>query len=278
MKILLFGRTGWIGYKLYALLKDHEVVVAKSRLDSFCELQKELENNKDVTHILMAAGLTGKPNVDWCEDHKDEVISVNVIGTSIVAKFCYNNDIHFTYLGSGCIYEYDKEHTYNSKGFTEEDKPNFDGSFYSFTKAMIQDIIKEYNGLILRLRMPITPDLYPKNFITKITKYKKVINIPNSMSILNDLLPLVPKMMTKELVGVYNFTNPGVISHNQILDLYKKYIDKSLTYENFTIEEQDKILKAKRSNNCLDVSKLLNEFSVPHIQESIIGVFQQMKH
>ena len=278
MKILLFGRTGWIGYKLYALLKDHEVVVAKSRLDSFCELQKELENNKDVTHILMAAGLTGKPNVDWCEDHKDEVISVNVIGTSIVAKFCYNNDIHFTYLGSGCIYEYDKEHTYNSKGFTEEDKPNFDGSFYSFTKAMIQDIIKEYNGLILRLRMPITPDLYPKNFITKITKYKKVINIPNSMSILNDLLPLVPKMMTKELVGVYNFTNPGVISHNQILDLYKKYIDKSLTYENFTIEEQDKILKAKRSNNCLDVSKLLKEFSVPHIQESIIGVFQQMKH
>lgn len=278
MKILLFGLTGWIGSKLYALLKDHEVVAAKSRLDSFCELQKELENNKDVTHILMAAGLTGKPNVDWCEDHKDEVISVNVIGTSIVAKFCYNNDIHFTYLGSGCIYEYDKEHTYNSKGFTEEDKPNFDGSFYSFTKAMIQDIIKEYNGLILRLRMPITPDLYPKNFITKITKYKKVINIPNSMSILNDLLPLVPKMMTKELVGVYNFTNPGVISHNQILDLYKKYIDKSLTYENFTIEEQDKILKAKRSNNCLDVSKLLNEFSVPHIQESIIGVFQQMKH
>ena len=22
------------------------------------------------THVLNAAGLTGRPNVDWCEDHK----------------------------------------------------------------------------------------------------------------------------------------------------------------------------------------------------------------
>ena len=51
--------------------------------------------------------------------------------------------------------------------------------------------------------------------------------------------------------GVYNFCNPGAISHNEILDMYKKYIDPSFTYTNFTVEEQDKILLAGRSNNTL---------------------------
>lgn len=51
--------------------------------------------------------------------------------------------------------------------------------------------------------------------------------------------------------GVFNFCNPGAISHNEILDMYQKYIDPSFTYTNFTVEEQDKILVAGRSNNTL---------------------------
>lgn len=33
--------------------------------------------------------------------------------------------------------------------------------------------------------------------------------------------------------------------------MYKEYIDPTYTYKNFTVEEQDKILLAKRSNNTL---------------------------
>ena len=51
--------------------------------------------------------------------------------------------------------------------------------------------------------------------------------------------------------GVFNFCNPGAISHNEILDLYKQVIDPTFEYSNFTIEEQNKILVAKRSNNTL---------------------------
>lgn len=51
--------------------------------------------------------------------------------------------------------------------------------------------------------------------------------------------------------GVFNFCNPGAISHNEILDLYKQYIDPTFEYTNFTVEEHDKILVAKRSNNTL---------------------------
>jgi len=42
------------------------------------------------------------------------------------------------------------------------------------------------------------------------------------MTVLTDLLPVSIIMSERKLTGVYNFVNPGAISHNQILSLYKK--------------------------------------------------------
>lgn len=277
MKILFFGATGWIGSQLIKLLSGNEIIIAKSRLDNSDDLIKELNENNNVTHIVLAAGLTGRPNIDWCEDHKQEMISVNVIGPSIIGKFSYKNKIHMTYFGTGCIYEYDDEHKINGKGFNELDKPNYDKSCYSHTKLMTENILKEFNTLILRVRMPLSADLNPRNIITKLIKYEKIINIPNSMTILDDFLPLVPNMMEKELVGIYNFTNPGTISHNEILDLYKKYIDSNFKYINFSLEDQAKILKTGRSNNYLDSSKIISIYpNIPNIKISIIKLFEKM--
>lgn len=55
-------------------------------------------------------------------------------------------------------------------------------------------------------------------------------------------------------VGIYNFCNPGAISHNEVLDLYKKHIDPKYEYKNFSLDEQAQILKAGRSNNTLGKS------------------------
>lgn len=43
------------------------------------------------------------------------------------------------------------------------------------------------------------------------------------------------------MTGIVNFTNPGAISHNEILELYKEYIDDEFSYENFSISEQAKV-------------------------------------
>ena len=55
----------------------------------------------------------------------------------------------------------------------------------------------ELNVLNLRIRMPITAEKNPRNFITKITSYEKVCSIANSMTVLPDLLPCVLEMMKK---------------------------------------------------------------------------------
>ena len=54
-----------------------------------------------------------------------------------------------TNFATGCIYEYDEEHAEGSgKGFTEEDPPNFDGSFYSMSKAMVERLLACYRYMV----------------------------------------------------------------------------------------------------------------------------------
>jgi 3,5-epimerase/4-reductase len=180
-----------------------------------------------------------------------------------------------------CIYTYDAAHPVGGAPFTESDPPNYVGSFYSLTKGMVDALAPNYrHALTLRLRMPISDDLSPRNFITKISAYARVIDVPNSVTILADLLPVALAMSARAITGTFNFTNPGVISHNGILELYKTHIDPTFWYANFSEEEQAKVLKAGRCNNHLDVAKLVAavpDIRIPPVEESIVGVFVRMK-
>ena len=61
-------------------------------------------------------------------------------------------------------------------------------------------------------------------------------------------------------------------THNEILQLYHDLIDPTFTWENFSIEEQDLILKSKRSNNHLDTSTLESMYpDVPSIREAVVS-------
>ena len=202
-----------------------------------------------------------------------ETIRANVIGCLNLADVCYLNNIHMTYYGTGCIFHYDDAHPVGGPGFTENDEANFRGSYYSHTKAAVEDLLRQYtNVLILRVRMPIVGDLsYPRNFITKIIKYDKVVDIQNSMTVLPELLPMSITMARRGLTGVMNYTNPGTISHNEILQLYKEYIDEEFTWANFTITDQAKVIVAPRSNNLLETERIKGEFpEILDIKSSLI--------
>jgi 3,5-epimerase/4-reductase len=136
--------------------------------------------------------------------------------------------------------------------------------------------------LILRLRLPISDDLHPRCLITKITSYKRVINVPNSVTVLHDLLPLAVALALHNESGIYNFTNPGAISHNELLELYREYIDPSFVWENFTVEEMRHVVVAERSNCALDVTKLVTKgaelgISVPEAHDAVRASFARSK-
>ncbi|CAL0323108.1 unnamed protein product [Lupinus luteus] len=283
LKFLIYGRTGWIGGLLGKLCDEDGIAweYGKGRLEDKKSLLEDMFRVMP-SHVLNAAGVTGRPNVDWCESHKVETIRTNVVGTLNLADICKEHGLYLMNFATGCIFEYDKEHPLGSGiGFKEEDKPNFIGSFYSKTKAMVEDLLKEYDNVCtLRVRMPISSDLNnPRNFITKISNYNKVVNIPNSMTVLDELLPIAIEMAKRNLKGIWNFTNPGVISHSEILELYKEYINPKFKWENFNLEEQAKVIVAPRSNNEMDALKLKKEFpDLLPIKDSIIKfVFEPNK-
>jgi 3,5-epimerase/4-reductase len=133
---LLFGKNGWIGGKLIELLtaQGKTFHLAESRTYNRESVVAEIEKYKP-THVLNAAGVTGRPNVDWCEDHKAETIRSNVIGCLNVADICAEKGIHHLLYATGCIFEYDAAHTIGGAGFLETDAPNFHKSYYSHTKV-----------------------------------------------------------------------------------------------------------------------------------------------
>jgi len=280
--LIFGGKTGWIGGKLVELLtaQGKKFYVADSRTENRESVIAEIEKYNP-THVLNAAGVTGRPNVDWCEDHKQETIRTNVVGVLNMADICAMKGIHHLLYATGCIFEYDESHVIGGKGFTEDDTPNFHGSYYSHTKALVEDMLKVFpTTCTLRVRMPISDDLSHRNFVTKIVKYDRVVNIPNSMTVLTEMLPVSLIMAERKLTGVYNFCNPGAISHNEVLDLYKQYVDPSYTYTNFSVEEQAKILKAGRSNNTMDHTKLcaaLPDVHIDDIHTAMHKCMQRMK-
>ena len=106
-KVLIYGgKTGWIGGKMYDMCKENGIEVYNSdvRIENRADVDAELEKIKP-THALMAAGITGRPNIDWCEDHKAETIRTNVIGTLNVVDLCCLRGIHTTVYATGCIFK-----------------------------------------------------------------------------------------------------------------------------------------------------------------------------
>ena len=287
MKVLLYGSNGWIGNQFLELLLSNNinVVCGTSRVDNIESISNEINNVKP-THVVSFIGRThgvidGKvyPTIDYLEKEGKllENVRDNLYSPLVLAKICSEKNIHLTYLGTGCIFKYDDDH---HDGFTEESLPNFFGSSYSIVKGFTDKLMHMYEDSVLnlRIRMPITGSENSRNFITKITNYAKVCSVPNSMTILPELLPLVIKMMEQNIKGTINLTNPGLISHNEILDLYREIVDPFFTWKNFSQEEQRKILAADRSNNLLNTDRLEKLFpKVNNIKDGIVKVLHDYK-
>ena len=280
MNILIYGSNGWIGQQLIRLLEKKSISFVKgvSRVDAVEQVTKEIEKVCP-THVLCLMGRThGKigdkvyPTIDYLEQGKErlyENIRDNLFSPILLAELCKRKNIHYTYLGTGCIFNFDETHCGETNGFTEESLPNFFGSSYSIVKGFTDRLMHLHDILNLRIRMPISDEENTRNFITKITTYEKVCSIPNSMTVLPELLPYVIDMMKKKITGTMNLTNPGVISHREILKMYQEIVDPSFTWKEFSQEEQRLILAADRSNNYLDTTRLESLYPVQSIHSSV---------
>lgn len=80
------------------------------------------------------------------------------------------------------------------------------------------------------------------------------------MTVLDKFRPISIEMAKRKCRGVWNFTNPGVISYHGIVQMYQNFVVHNFNWVNFELQEQAKVIVAPRSNNELDASKLKEEF------------------
>lgn len=253
MKILIFGR-GYLGNRLADAWKDEAVlsdVRISSKEDALVEIAK---HQPDV--VLNAAGVRGKPNVDWCEDHQLETMRGNAILPMMLADACAEAGIYLLHMGSGCIFYGDSSHEDNA--WREDDHGN-PSAVYSRAKWAADLVLSTLPNIgIARIRMPIDWIPSSNNMIDKLATYPKVINVENSVTIIEDMIEVFHQMLEKKATGIFHVTNPGTMKHRELLDLYHELVDANHSCEwihNDALVEQG-LAKKGRSNNFLTNERL----------------------
>lgn len=278
---LVYGATGYLGSHIvkWLQLKNKSFTTSNSRLENRQELLKDVTLYRP-KYVICAAGLAGKPNIDWFESNKEEAIRVNVLGQLNIVDVCFLHKIHCTVFGTGMVYSYDERHPVGSGlGFKEDEEPNYHKLYYVELRIILEKLLKAYgNVLNLRVNFPLSDDFHPKSLLAKIIKFEKVVSIPNSYTVVDDLWPLIIEMAEKNITGIYNFVNPGTMTLNEMLELYKAYIDPNHKWKSVSAEEAKATMKLERPNSELNVDKLLSLFpNVPNVKVAVENLLKRRK-
>lgn len=264
--IYLLGGSGYVGQAYQALLTRKGIPfrnLRRSELDYTDPdtLRAALQRDRP-EFLINAAGYTGKPNVDACELHRHECLFGNAVLPGRIATACADARVPWGHVSSGCIYSGARP---DGSGFTETDTPNFTFrtnhcSFYSGSKALGEEVLQDIPGVFLwRLRIPFNGVDNPRNYLTKLMRYARLLEATNSISQLDEFCAATLACWEKRVpFGVYNVTNPGRVTTREVVDLIRASGVSRKEFSFFRDEEEfmRTAAKAPRSNCVLDSTKL----------------------
>ena len=292
--VFLLGASGYIGQAFAKELSARKIPftpLSRRQLDytNFRTLRGALLKTKP-DFVINAAGFTGKPNVDACENQKGETVAGNVTLAQTVAQACDAAGIKLGFVSSGCIYtgakvrrecgtwavedrlteplvsELLSKRSDRVAGFSETDDPNFcfarnNCSFYSGTKALAEEVMAGFPDFyVWRIRIPFDEFDGPRNYLSKVQRYAKVYQNWNSISHRGDFAAAcIDSWLQKIPGGVYNVVNPGYISTREVVEKIQQRLKPS--WKPVFWQSDDEFYRfgaiTPRSNCILDPGKLL---------------------
>jgi len=265
--ILLLGGAGYVGseYQHFFQQRDTPYVAPRREEADYTrpEILRDLIRQHRPRYLINCAGYTGKPNVDACEKHKAECLNGNAVLPGLIREVCEAEKLPWGHVSSGCIYN--GAHP-DGSGFREEDPPNFSFrhppcSFYSGTKALGEEVLEgAENCWIWRLRIPFDHRESPRNYLTKVMRYERLLEATNSLSHLGEYVRATVESLEHPIPpGTYNLTQPGAITTHEVVELILESGVLRKEYQFFE-NEADFMAKAAitpRSNCVLDSRKIL---------------------
>lgn len=267
--VLLTGGTGYIGSIAADFLARGAAVpqvwaCGSSELDvtdrrAVADALDELE--PDVVFHLAA-----KADTDWCEDNFEEARKVNVQGSLNTVEEALRRGIRVVYFSSACLYPD------NEKWYGEHDEMRA-SCRYTETKLLAERKLEPYGDRILtiRMRQPFSNHRHPRNLIQKLASYRSFIDEPNSMSHLEECIPVVWELCRDGETGPYNVTNRGWTTPLRIAGLIRRHWNGDLTVRQIGYQELLGRLKAHRVNSLVDCSRLAARgFELSPVEEAIV--------
>jgi dTDP-4-dehydrorhamnose reductase len=264
--IVILGASGYVGREFARQLESRSLpfhCLGRRDCDLYQPgvLSRKLRELK-AEFVINCAGYTGKPNVDACELHRAECLEANAVLPGKIAAACEMSSIPWGHVSSGCVFSGARE---DGSGFVETDPPNFSFrtnhcSFYSGSKALGEEILSDSQGCyIWRLRIPFDHRDSPRNYLSKILNYERLLSATNSLSHLEEFVNACIQCWTLRVPqGIYNVVNTGSVTTERVTELLREHLVPNKQFRFFSNEDEFMRVAAKtpRSNCVLDNSKL----------------------
>jgi len=244
--VLLLGGSGYIGQAFQRVLKARGIgFVAPSHKDvdaADAGAVRRLVQAIKPRIAINAIGFTGRPNIDGTEREKLRCLQANTLVPGVLAEVFESERIRWGHVSSGCIYDGSRP---DGTGFTEEDPPNFAfgdsrAGWYARTKAMAETLLAGRPGcLVWRMRIPFDQFDHPRNYLTKLMTYERLLDVRGSISQLQEFSGAALESLLHQVPdGVYNLTNPGAISTREIVEAIQARGLCKKEFEYFTDEQE----------------------------------------
>ena len=246
MKILIIGQ-GYLGTRCAEAWSD--AAITDKIVETVADVEKLIDEHQPDA-ILNAAGIVGKPNVDWCETHQVETYKGNTILPLIIAEACQKKGVYLLHMGTGCIFYGTAP---DKQAWAEEDYANPVAVYTRCKYAADLVLSKLPNVGVARIRIPLDCQPHPANLIDKLSSFEKIIDVENSITVVEDMIDVFHQLLEKKAQGIYHVTNPGSIKWREIMEMYKKYVDPNHGNDWITESELVELGLAdkKRSNNIM---------------------------
>jgi len=154
-----------------------------------------------------------QPNVDYCEDHREEAWRTNVLGTENVAKACEQVGAKHVFISTDYVFD-------GKAGPYSEDDPVNPINFYAVTKVEGEKRVQSLgNYLIIRTGVVFDADPDSKNFALRVVNELtagRTMLVPidqyGNPTLASNLASCVIELSTEDKVGVYNVAGRSIMS------------------------------------------------------------------
>jgi dTDP-4-dehydrorhamnose reductase len=163
------------------------------------------------TAAITNTGLAERP------DQQSLTYRVNVQGPANLSLIAAELGVPVVHFSTGMLFDGAPEHS--PSGWLETDTPQPTG-YYAWTKAwceaQLSPFAEQQRTAILRIHTPLSSFPHQRNFLQRLQRFDKAVDIPTSVTIVEEIPRVIEAIIDQEAYGITNTVASGSISAHQL--------------------------------------------------------------